>query len=282
MTAPSKLTSTTALSMPLTVTELINEARLAPSWPETEKRLKQTTTVKSLQLIRNLLAETHPLDIWWTSLQLLNRGIPPALHWLRPVATEQEQLLRFQADIQWLTLHYPERLRSSADWRHVLDFDPKVQLATWSKQISGCYQKLQPNWAALPNILTNQLNLTQRIRGELFITADNEAGELRTALQGDLMAWAINKLHAHAIKHRDLRRRQAPIVAANKNAYLYIIHTLTGSNTCRTTEYWAKVSGQTITRQAAAKHLSVAHQKIGHWKSRETGPAKPGTHEHSS
>lgn len=215
---------------------------------------------------------------FWRSHELARRGVPPSLHWIRPVSYPGHQLVQVDADLSWLCTHHKHRIRPDSPWAELLFGSTSANRLDWSDRTHALVRDFVADWVQMPSLYEENWRLTNTVRGQLALTSS--ALTPSQIPSGIVLAWR-DALALHAANHKDRRGRYSPAVAAARRTVMMTIHMKAGRNISNTAKYWNIIMRENITRQAVEKHLQAARDALAgagwgeDWLSKPESPKSP-------
>ena len=102
------------------------------------------------------------------------------------------------------------------------------------------------------------LGLMEAQRLQLLSVPTSRMARERAGVQGDAFARLIDQLHQHALAHPDRAGKHTPHAVALRRARLLRCHVMSGRSPTLTADYWRRLTGESLSRQAVSAHIEAA------------------------
>ena len=196
---------------------------------------------------------TDPVILWGLHLVAERRGLPPVLRWPGHQLGPQGDLIALAADVRWLLREAPRHKAVSRGWRSVLR--QPCGSESWHDRLLSQFLYSYPR--GLAHLASRGLGLSESQRQMLLSVPTATMRRERAALEGAAFSELMARLLDHAVRHPDRSGQRTAEQIASRRARMYRVHVLTGRSPSRTAAYWQVMTGEVISRQAAAKQIEA-------------------------
>lgn len=205
-------------------------------------------------LIARISTADDALMLWALHLTLDKHGIAPALRWPANTNDQQAEFITFAADLFWLCKRHPNHRPAYRGWVRALAHSPASP--QWHTAVHQLYRFVAPR-RSLSHYSAKALALTERQRLELQTLPSNGMQAERRQLQPERFADLRARLLTHTMGHPDKSGAHQPHDIANRRAALWRTYVLSGRRQNATAANWALLTGETVSRQALSRQLSI-------------------------
>lgn len=213
---------------------------------------------KTTHLLPRLETTLDPLMLWAIHLELDKREIPPCLRIPSNQLGPQGDYINLTADLFWFQRKHPDHRPTFRGWRNTLN--ASTGSSTWHEHIYRQFLFTYPRGMA--HLVSKGLALTEKQRQQLLSVPTTRMTRDRAYVEGKQFTNLLSRLITYSTMHPDKAGTHPPEVIARRKAYIYRTHLITGRSATRTAEYWQRITGEHISRQAIAAHIERANKAL--------------------
>lgn len=207
----------------------------------------------TVDLLPRLETTQDPLMLWAVHLELERRDIPPCLRIPSHSLGPQGDYITLAADLLWFQKRHPEHQAVFRGWRDVL----RASLCSlqWHQHV---YRQFLYNYPrGLSYMAAKGLGLIEAQRQQLLSVPTSRMARERAGVQGEAFERLIDQLHQHALAHPDRAGKHTPQAVALRRARLLRCHVMSGRRPTLTADYWQRLTGERMSRQAVGAHIEA-------------------------
>lgn len=239
------------------VPALVEAKRSAVDALRFRTQVREMANWTTVDLLPRLETTQDPLMLWALHLELERRDIPPCLRIPMHSLGPQGDYITLVADLLWFQKRNPKHQAVFRGWRDVLR--ARLCSAQWHQHV---YRQFLYNYPrGLSYMAAKGLGLMEAQRQQLLSMPTSRMARERMGVQGDAFARLIDKLQQHALAHPDRAGKHPPHVVALRRARLLRCHVMSGSSPTLTAEYWRRMTGEKLSRQAISAHVESARHR---------------------
>lgn len=217
-------------------------------------RVAELAERSSLDLRASVETCSDPALLWGLHMELMRRGFPPILRGPRPWHLgAQGRLVEFAADLAWLAVTDPGHRARHGLARGILrtrrDSDDWWGLVLRQFGRSGNVRAL---------VLA--LGLSENQRQHLRTMQPAARARLFERLHGDGFGRLLGCIETALLARPDKSGSTDPRATAIRRAQLWRVHRLLGTGPAETARVWAALSGESLSRQQAARQLDAVRE----------------------
>ena len=205
-------------------------------------------------LVVGLATTTEPITLWAIHCELDRRNVPPCIRWPANNDSPQTGYITFLADMLWFCKRHPGHTLEFRGWRGLFTNAPASPAwhATAHRQYLYVWSRYSLSYYAAKGLM-----LSDADRIDLMTLPTKTMVAERRQLQPTEFSAIRVKLLSHSAEHPDRSGVRSFEDVANRRAGLWRLFLLSGKSQANTVRNWKLLMGETITRQAVAKQLSI-------------------------
>lgn len=209
-------------------------------------------------LIVRIETTSDPLMLWAIHCQLDNLNIAPAQRWPANTSSDQMLFVNWCADLAWFLKRNPAHVPRFKSWRRL------TQHQLFSPQwLEAAYWKFESmHGRSLAHITSKALGLSDDHRQDLMTVPTRAMVAVRREIEPTRFTTIQTHLLSHALEHPDRSGKHKPADVARRRLLLFRVYALSGKHAPTTAKHWSALTGETITRQAVDKQLSLVFRAL--------------------
>lgn len=247
MSAASKLLEEDVWS----ISDLIHAKRTAADAVRFRELIRDLPNWSTRNLLPRIETTRDPLTLWVLHLELDKRNIPPCLRLPSHQLGPQGDYISLTADIKWLMRMQPNHQAVFRGWRQAFQSTPKR--GKWHDHVHRQFLFIYPR--GLAYLGAKGLGLTEHQRSELLTLPTARMAKVRANLEGERFRHLFDRLHQYACAHPDKSGTLKPGQIAQRRAFIYRTYVLADRSPTLAADYWERISGERITRQAISTQI---------------------------
>lgn len=205
-------------------------------------------------LIVRISTTTDALTLWALHVHLDKRGIAPCLRWPANTTTPQTLFVTWVADLHWFTKRNRAHAAKFQNWQRLMQDDPGSP--EWHERAYRVFVAMHGR-QNVSSYTARGLALEPEQRLTLMTLPTSRMVTTRLELNPTTFAETRRKLLEHAMACPDLSGTHKPDDVANRRAWLWRVHVLSGKRPAETARNWALLTKKATKRQGIARHLET-------------------------
>ncbi len=235
------------------IARLIAETSASGDLDGFKRAVRALPTTDTQTLILRVATTSDALKLWAIHVHLDKRGIPPVQRWPANKDTPQGKFITALADLLWFAKRNPTHTPLFKAWKKLWELVPGSP--AWLEKAYWILANMASSNLARHGAKALALTLEQR--QELMMFPTTAMVVKRRELQTSAFAGIRELLLTHAVAHPDKSGTHTPEAVARRRARLWRAHILSGCSTTATAKTWELLTGESLTRQAISKALTI-------------------------
>lgn len=241
------------------ISYLIDRHRRTPAGERLRTLVAALPNMDTRTLIVRLHTTEDPLVLWAIHLALDRRNIAPAFRWPANDMNEQSEYITWSADLLWHCRRHPGHKTRFRTWQGLFRKAPNSP--EWHARAHRHFLFVYPRYS-IAHWCSKGLDLSTQHRALLMTMPTNAMVADRRALEPARFAETHRLLVESAMQRPDKSGQRTSHDIAGRRAAMWRTFILACRNYTVANDYWTRITGEQLTRQAFTKQVKTAAEVV--------------------